>query len=82
MRQRPAGTSVLRAPRDFLATRGLFRPDPDPQARRIATLVVTTPALRAYARALWTSCETTLAEVVAEQTVWDAGDLSVRLLAR
>jgi AcrR family transcriptional regulator len=82
VRQRPAGTSVLRALRDFLATRGPFRPDPDPQARRIAALVVTTPALRAYARALWTSCETTLAEVVAEQTGRDAHDLSVRLLVR
>lgn len=82
VRQRPPGVSVLRALRDFLATRGPFDPDPDPQTRRIATLVITTPALRAYARTLWTSCEAALARVIAEQTGGDADDLSLRLLAR
>lgn len=82
VRQRPAGTSVLRALRDFLATRGPFNPDPAPQARQIAALVVATPALRSYARTLWTSCETSLAGVIAEQTDREADDLSLRLLAR
>lgn len=82
VRQRPAGSSVLRALRDFLATRGPFNPRPDPQAKRLAALVVATPALRAYARTLWTSCETTLAQVIAEQTGRAADDLSLRLLAR
>jgi AcrR family transcriptional regulator len=82
VRQRPAGASVLQALRDFLATRGPFNPDPDPQGRRIAALVIATPALRTYARALWTSCETSLANVIAEQTDSDVDDLSLRLLAR
>ncbi|MGW1678816.1 TetR/AcrR family transcriptional regulator [Saccharopolyspora sp. NPDC002376] len=82
VRQRPAGVSVLQALRDFLATRGPFDPDPSPEARRIAALVIATPALRAYARALWTSCGTALARAIAEQTGRDADDLSLRLLAR
>jgi hypothetical protein len=44
--------------------------------------VVSTPTLRAYARTLWTSCETALIRVIAEQTGHDTGDLSLRLLAR
>jgi AcrR family transcriptional regulator len=68
--------SVLDALHDFLATRGPFRPNPDPVTR----LVVTTPALRAYARSLWTQCETALAEVITEET--GLGGLSARLLAR
>jgi AcrR family transcriptional regulator len=82
VRQRPAGASVLQALRDFLATRGPFSSDPDPEARRIAALVIATPTLRTYARTLWTSCETSLARVIAEQTSRDAEDLSLRLLAR
>ncbi|MHA6616455.1 TetR/AcrR family transcriptional regulator [Pseudonocardia sp. DLS-67] len=82
VRQRPAGVSVLQALRDFLATRGPFDPDPEPEARRIAALVVATPGLRAHARSLWTGCEATLARVVAEQAGRDADDLSLRLLAR
>lgn len=56
--------TVLTALHDFLATRGPFRSEPDAVAR----LVVTTPALRAYARSLWTQCETALAEVITEVT--------------
>lgn len=82
VRQRPAGVSVLQALRDFLATRGPFDPDPAPEARRIAALVIATPALRAHARALWTGCGTALTRVIAEQTGRDADDLSLRLLAR
>ncbi|SDW31423.1 DNA-binding transcriptional regulator, AcrR family [Amycolatopsis xylanica] len=82
VRDRPAGVSILRALHDFLATRGPFDPAPDPKSRAIADLVVSTPALRAYARTLWTSCETTLAHVIAEQTGQDPGDLSLRLFAR
>ncbi|MCP2169082.1 hypothetical protein LX83_005966 [Goodfellowiella coeruleoviolacea] len=57
-------------------------PDPDPEFRRTAELVVATPALRAYARALWTDCEAALTRVIAEETGRDADDLSLRLLAR
>ncbi|MEU6265702.1 TetR/AcrR family transcriptional regulator [Saccharopolyspora shandongensis] len=82
VRNRPEGGSVLDALRDFLATRGPFAPDPEPEVRRIADLVVVTPALRAYARTLWTSCEAALARVIAEETGRHADDLSLRLLAR
>jgi AcrR family transcriptional regulator len=82
VRNRPEGVSILRALRDFLATRGPFDPDPDPESRRVAELVISTPALRAYARTLWTSCEAALARVIAEETGRDANDLSLRLLAR
>jgi AcrR family transcriptional regulator len=74
VRERPG--SILDALHDFLATRGPFRSKPDAVAR----LVVTTPALRAYARSLWTQCETALAEVITAET--QAHDLSARLLAR
>lgn len=82
VRQRPEGVSILQALRDFLATRGPFDPAPHPESRRIAELVISTPALRAYARSLWTSCEATLTHVIAEQTGRDADDLSLSLLAR
>jgi len=72
VRDRPG--TILDALHDFLATRGPFRSKPDAVAR----LVVTTPALRAYARSLWTQCETALAEVITAET----NDLSARLLAR
>ncbi|WP_409497245.1 TetR/AcrR family transcriptional regulator [Amycolatopsis sp. cmx-11-12] len=80
VRDRAEDVSILQALRDFLATRGPFDPDPDPLSRRVADLVVATPALRAYARTLWTGCEDALTEVIAEQSGQD--DFSVRLLAR
>ncbi|WP_037305357.1 TetR/AcrR family transcriptional regulator [Amycolatopsis orientalis] len=80
VRNRAEGVSILQALRDFLATRGPFDPDPDPLSRRVADLVIATPALRAYARTLWTGCEAALAKVIAEQAGQD--DFSVRLLAR
>lgn len=82
VRERQEGVSILRALRDFLATRGPFNPDPDPEFRRTAELVVTTPALRAYARSMWTSAETALARVIAEDIGRDAGDPSLRALVR
>ncbi|MEU8412977.1 TetR family transcriptional regulator [Amycolatopsis japonica] len=80
VRDRAEGTSILQALQDFLATRGPFDPDPDPLARRGADLVVATPALRAYARTLWTGCEDALTKVIAEESGQD--DFAVRLLAR
>jgi len=80
IKERPEGVSILTALHDFLATRGPFDPDPARQDTRLAGLVVATPALRAYARSLWTGCETTLAQVIAEET--GADDFSLRQLAR
>jgi hypothetical protein len=82
VRDRPEGGSILQALRDFLATRGPFHPDPDPRFRRMTELVVATPALRAYARSLWTDNEAALAHVIAEETGRAANDLSLRTLAR
>ncbi|TDV56505.1 TetR/AcrR family transcriptional regulator [Actinophytocola oryzae] len=82
VRERAEGVSILRALHDFLATRGPFDPDPGPKYRCLTELVVATPALRAYARRLWTDCETTLTRVIAEEAARDADDLSLRLLAR
>ncbi|MER5731873.1 TetR/AcrR family transcriptional regulator [Streptomyces sp. NPDC002138] len=82
VRERPEGRSVLDALHDFLAGRGPFDPDPTPEERRKTDLVVSTPALRAYARSLWTGCEEVLARVIAEETGRDASDLSLRVLAR
>lgn len=82
VRGRADGVPILLALRDFLATRGPFQADPKPEARRVAELVVATPALRAYARTLWTSCEAALAAAIAEETGREAEDLSLRLLAR
>jgi len=82
VRGRPEGISILRALREFLATRGPFDPAPDPESRRVAELVVATPALRAYARSLWTGCEAALVGVIAEETGRDEGDLSLRVLIR
>ena len=42
VRHRADGTSILRALRDFLATRGPFDPEPDPDSRELAQLVVRT----------------------------------------
>ncbi|CCH31721.1 TetR family transcriptional regulator [Actinosynnema sp. NPDC047251] len=82
VRDRPAGGSVLDALRDFLATRGPFAADLDPDHRRRTRLVVETPALRAHARKLWTDNEAVLARVIAEETGGDPAELSLRLLAR
>jgi AcrR family transcriptional regulator len=81
VRQRAEGVSILQSLHDFLATRGPFNPAPEPQYQGLAELVVATPALRAYARTLWTNCETALTEAIAEET-GRAADLSSRLLAR
>ena len=82
VRERPEGFSILLALRDFLATRGPFNPEADTQFRRKTELVVATPALRAYARAMWTNSEAALTRVIADETGHDADDLSLRALAR
>ncbi|MBB4683534.1 TetR/AcrR family transcriptional regulator [Amycolatopsis jiangsuensis] len=82
VRERAPGISVVQALQEFLAGRGPFDDDPDPDHRRLAALVVRTPALRAHARILWTGCETSLTETIAEATGRGTDSLSVRLFAR
>ncbi|MGY0024731.1 TetR/AcrR family transcriptional regulator [Streptomyces sp. cg35] len=82
VRERGEGVSVLDALHSFMAGRGMFSDDLDNEFRRRLDLVVNTPALRRYARTLWVNCEGALARVVAEETDQDAGDVSLRILAR
>ncbi|MCX5532021.1 TetR family transcriptional regulator [Streptomyces sp. NBC_00006] len=83
VRERADGVSVLDALHEFMAGRGMFSDDLDNEFRRRLDLVVTTPALRRHARTLWVECEDALADVIAEETEGlDAGDVSLRILAR
>ncbi|RSS78328.1 TetR/AcrR family transcriptional regulator [Streptomyces sp. WAC06614] len=82
VRERPEGTPVLEALRGFLAGRGVLDRDRDPEHRRRTDLVLSTPALRAYARTLWTGCEDALTRVLAEETGRSPEDTSLRVLAR
>ncbi|MET8468891.1 TetR family transcriptional regulator [Streptomyces sp. NPDC006422] len=82
VRERADGVSVLDALHDFMSGRGMFADDLDDEFRRRLDLVVTTPALRRYARTLWVECEHELAQVIAEETGKDADSVELRLLAR
>jgi AcrR family transcriptional regulator len=82
VRERAPDASILDALQAFLVTRGPFDPRPSPEFRRRTDLVMRTPALRAYARKLWTENETVLAAVIAEAAGKAADDLSARVLAR
>ncbi|WP_330294538.1 TetR/AcrR family transcriptional regulator [Streptomyces sp. NBC_00503] len=82
VRGRAGGVSVLEALRAFFAGRGPFAPDPGPEFLLKVRLVVATPALRAYARQMWTGCEEALARVMAEECGRPADELSLRILAR
>ncbi|WP_328609694.1 TetR family transcriptional regulator [Amycolatopsis sp. NBC_00345] len=82
VRERGPGVSILDALQAFLTTRGPFDPARSPEFRRSTDLVMRTPALRAYARTLWTGNEAVLAGVIAEEASRPADDLSVRVLAR
>ncbi|MGW7276457.1 TetR/AcrR family transcriptional regulator [Streptomyces sp. NPDC054864] len=82
VRERGSEVSVLDALQEFLAGRGMFSDDLDNEFRRRLDLVVTTPALRRYARTLWVNCEHALAQVIAEETDRDADEVALRLLAR
>lgn len=82
VRHRPEGVSILRAMRRYFATRPPFDPDIDVETRQIVALAIATPALRAYARKIWVSCEGALTRVIAEETGRDPADFALRLLAR
>ncbi|MFF3491280.1 TetR/AcrR family transcriptional regulator [Streptomyces sp. NPDC002795] len=82
VRERAEDLSVLDALHEFMAGRGMFSDDLDNEFRRRLDLVVTTPALRRYARTLWVDCEHALAQVIAEETGADADEVGLRLLSR
>jgi AcrR family transcriptional regulator len=80
IRARPAGTDPLRAVEQFIQARGPFGPRPGIPAE-LARFILTTPALRAYARQRWTDCETPLAAVLATESGRSV-DAEQRALAR
>ncbi|MDR6592548.1 TetR/AcrR family transcriptional regulator [Saccharothrix longispora] len=82
VRDRPSGTTILRALRRFLADRGPFRNDPSVEFRRRTELIVDTPALRGYQLKLWLRGQDALAEAIAAECGRSAGDMDIRALAR
>lgn len=82
IRERPAAQSVLSALREFMAGRGPFQADPDPEFRRRTELIMNTPALRDFTRTLWIRCEGPLAEAIAEELGRTPGDPTIRAIAR
>jgi AcrR family transcriptional regulator len=79
---RPEGTSVMAALREFMSGRGPFVPDPTPQFRARTELIMGTPPLRNYSRTLWIRCEQPLADAIAAEIGRPAGDLTARAAAR
>jgi AcrR family transcriptional regulator len=79
---RPQGTSVMAALREFMSGRGPFVTDPTPEFRRRTELIMATPALSGYSRKLWIRCEAPLAEAIAAEIGAQPGDLTARVAAR
>jgi len=78
VRDRADGETVLDALHRFFAGRGPY--STTQTAKR--DLIVSTPALRSYARRLWHSCEPELVAVLAEESGLAADDPTVLALAR
>jgi AcrR family transcriptional regulator len=74
--------SVLDALHAFFAGRAPFREDLPEEYRRRMDLVMRTPALWAYARTVWVSCQDTLAALLAEASGLAEPDDSLHALAR
>ena len=82
VRERPGGSSVLDALHAFFASRAPFREDLPEEYRRRMDLVMTTPALWAYARTVWIDCHGTLTALLAEASGLEEPDDSLHALAR
>ncbi|MDX8029052.1 helix-turn-helix domain-containing protein [Lentzea sp. BCCO 10_0856] len=82
VRERPEGTSPLDALHAFFAGRAPFREDLPEEYRRRMDLVMSTPALWAYARTVWVVCQDTLAALLAEAAGLAEPDDSLHVLAR
>ncbi|MGW2599182.1 TetR/AcrR family transcriptional regulator [Streptomyces klenkii] len=78
VRDRAPGQSVLHALRDHMASTRTAVPADDP----MFTLVESTPALREYARRMWSRHEESLAAALADATGLAADDPAVAGLAR
>ncbi|MEW2500663.1 TetR family transcriptional regulator [Amycolatopsis sp. NPDC047767] len=82
VREREAGEPVLAALRRFFAGRGPFAAELPPEYERKRALIVSTPALRGYARKLWIASEDALAEAIAEASDLPTTETAARALAR
>ncbi|WIX77507.1 TetR family transcriptional regulator [Amycolatopsis carbonis] len=82
VREREAGEPVLTALRRFFASRGPFAAELPPEYERKRALIVTTPALRGYARKLWIASEDALTDAIADASDLPATDMAARALAR
>ncbi|WP_394619886.1 TetR/AcrR family transcriptional regulator [Lentzea sp. JNUCC 0626] len=82
VRERPEGTSALDALHAFFASRAPFRADLPEEYQRRMDLVMTTPALWAYARTVWIASTDTLAALLAEAAGLPEPDDSLHALAR
>lgn len=78
--ERPAGSSVLDALHAYYQGSHALTLDPD--LKDFLHLVRSTPALREYARRMWTRHETALARAIAASTGAPPDDLSAAALAR
>ena len=80
--ERADDESVLDALQRFFASRGPYARELPAEHAPKRELIVTTPALRSYARRLWHSCEPLLAPALAKESGLAADDPRVRALAR
>jgi len=79
---RPPGTPILDAVREFFEGRGVFATDLTPDLQLKRDLIVATPALGDYQRKLWMTAEAPLAEAIAAESGRAPSDPAVRALAR
>lgn len=82
VRERRENQSVMQALKEFMAGRGPFAHDPNPEFARFTDLVMRTPELADYQRKLWIRCEDPLAEAIAVELGREPHDITARAAAR
>ncbi|MCY0929677.1 TetR/AcrR family transcriptional regulator [Streptomyces sp. H27-H1] len=82
VRDRPDGITALDALHDFFGGRAPFADDLPEEFQRRMDLVMSTPALRDYARQVWIACQGSLAGLLAEAAGRTEPDDSLYVLAR
>lgn len=82
VRDRPDGSTALDALHDFFGGRAPFADDLPEEFQRRMDLVMSTPALRDYARQVWIACQDSLAGLLAEAAGRTEPDDSLYVLAR
>jgi AcrR family transcriptional regulator len=81
VRERPAGASIPRALRDYLAVNWAAHLG-HPGMPAFVELIHSTPALEEYGRRMWTRHEHSLARAIAQEVGADPDDLASAALAR